>query len=87
MTGSLRDDHVAQRPSEREEAAPKETAMRDSNCPTTDLQLTYRWRRMLLDSTASHDKTDQPVCVSQTEKIKLKINSLFHIDDGFCSGY
>ena len=53
MTGSLRDDHVAQRPSEREEAAPKETAMRDSNCPKTDLQLTYRWRRMLLDSTAS----------------------------------
>ena len=42
MTGSLRDDHVAQRPSEREEAPPKETAMRDSNCPTTDQQLTYR---------------------------------------------
>lgn len=76
MTGSLRDDHVAQRPSEREERLRKKLL-----CVTaTALQPTYS--SPIADDECyltqqHHNKTDQPVCVSQTEKIKLFVSQLF----------
>lgn len=75
MTGSLRDDHVAQRPSERERLRKKLLCV-----TATALQPTYS--SPIADDECyltqqHHNKTDQPVCVSQTEKIKLFVSQLF----------